>query len=154
MAELGAYYITVLPDMSKFTGAVRNAMNDSGASGGKTFSGKFIDIVKGSAIGTALGNMATAVGHQISNGLGNGVKRLDTLNNYPKVMKSLGYETSEATKSVKLIQEHLDGLPTSTDEMVRLTQSIADSTGDLDLATKAALGFNDMLLATGASTVM
>ncbi len=67
-------------------------------------------------------------------------------------MENLGYTTDEAAKSIKTIQEHLDGLPTSTDEMVRLTTSIADSTGDLDLATKAALGFNDMLLASGATT--
>ena len=152
MAEVGTYYITIMPEMSKFTSSVKKAMGDAGVTGGKSFSSSFVDIVKGSAIGTALGNMATSIGSQISSGLGNGIKRLDTLNNYPKVMKSLGYETSEATKSVKLIQEHLDGLPTSTDEMVRLTQSIADSTGDLDLATKAALGFNDMMLATGAST--
>ena len=152
MAEVGAYYITVMPDMSKFTGSVKKAMGDSGASGGKSFSSSFVDIVKGSAIGTALGNMATSVGQKISDGLGAGIKRLDTIQNYPKVMKSLGYETEEASKSIKLIADHLDGLPTSTDQMVELTQAIADSTGDLDLATKAALGFNDMLLATGTST--
>ena len=152
MAEVGTYYITIMPEMSKFTSSVKKAMGDAGASGGSSFGSSFADIVKGSAIGTALGSLATKAGSSIMSGLRAGIGRIDTIQNFPKVMQSLGYSTDEASKSIRTIMDHLDGLPTSTDEMVQLTQSIADSTGDLDLATKAALGFNDMLLATGTST--
>lgn len=152
MAEVGTYYITIMPEMSHFTNEVKSALGDSGKTGGKSFAGKFSDVVKGSAIGTALGGLASKAGAFLVSGLDAGIKRYDTLSNYPKVMKNLGYSTEEASKSIKTISDHLVGLPSSTDEVVRLTQSIADSTDDLGLATDAALGFSDMLTAAGAST--
>lgn len=152
MAELGTYYITVMPEMGKFTSAVNSALGNAGQQGGKTYSSSFLDVVKGSAIGSAIGNVVSSGLSYVKSGIEDGIKRLDTLNNYPKVMESLGYSAKDSADSINLIRQHLDGLPTSTDSMVRLTQSISDSTGDLDLATKAALGFNDMMLATGSST--
>ena len=151
MAELGTYYITIMPDMSQFTGEVKSALGTAGNTGGKSFGGKFSDILKGSAIGTALGGLAQRAGRSIADGMGVGVKRLDTIKNYPKVMEALGYSTDDAAKSIETIMDHLDGLPSSTQDLVTLTQAISDSTGDLDLATAAALGFNDMMLANGAS---
>lgn len=152
MAELGAYYITIMPSMKGFTKAVNNQLGDLGTTGGKGFSSRFSDVLKGSAIGTALGNLAMKAGGAITSGLKTGIGRLDIIKNFPKVMEGLGYSTQDADKSIQMIMEHLDGLPTSTQDMVTLTQAISDSTGDLDLATKAALGFNDMMLANGAST--
>ena len=152
MAEVGTYYITIMPEMSKFTRAVSSAMNGSGAEAGTSFSNSFLDVLKGSAIGTFVGNLATELGNQIAAGLQTGIKRLDTLENFPRVMQALGFEASEASASIQLIMQKLDGLPTATQDVVTLTQAIADSTSDLDLATRAALGFNDMLLANGASS--
>lgn len=151
MAEVGTYYITIMPEMSHFTNEVKSALGDSGKAGGKSFGTSFGDIVKGSALGTTLGNLASKAGGMIAGGFSTGISRLDTIKNYPKVMESLGYSTSDADKSIRTIMGHLDGLPTATQDMVTLTQSISDSTGDLDLATAAALGFNDMMLANGAS---
>lgn len=151
MAEVGTYYITIMPEMSQFTGSVTSALKGAGQTGGKTYGTSFMDIVKGSALGTTLGNLASKAGGTIASGFNTGISRLDTIKNYPKVMESLGYSTDDADKSIKTIMGHLDGLPTATQDMVTLTQSISDSTGDLDLATDAALGFNDMMLANGAS---
>lgn len=151
MAELGTYYITIMPSMNKFTGEVKSALGEVGATAGKTVSNSMWDVLKGSALGTMVGNMASMIGGEIANGIGVGISRLDTLKNYPRVMEALGYSTLDADRSVRMIMEHLDGLPTTTQDMVTLTQAIADSTGDLDLATRAALGFNDMMLANGAS---
>ena len=152
MAELGAYYITIMPSMKGFTSDVKSQLGNLGTTAGKGFSGNFVDVLKGSALGTVLGNLATKAGSAITNGLQTGISRLDIIKNFPKVMEGLGYSTRDADKSIQMIMEHLDGLPTSTQDMVTLTQAISDSTGDLDLATKAALGFNDMMLANGAST--
>lgn len=151
MAEVGTYYITIMPEMSSFTGAVKNELKGVGKTGGNAYSGSFMDVVKGSAIGTTLGNLASKAGGAIAGGFSTGISRLDTIKNYPKVMESLGYSTDDADRSIKTIMGHLDGLPTATQDMVTLTQAISDSTGDLDLATAAALGFNDMMLANGAS---
>lgn len=153
MAELGSYYITIMPSMRGFTDKVKSELGDLGTAGGKDYSTGFMNVLKGSAIGTVVGNLASKVGGAFVDGLGTGIKRLDTLQNFPKVMEGLGYSTQEADRSISLIMDHLDGLPTATQDMVTLTQAISDSTGDLDLATRAALGFNDMMLANGASSV-
>ena len=151
MAEVGTYYITIMPDMSKFTGGVNAALGGAGTTGGKEYSKSFAAALKGSALGVALGNMAMTAGRYIAGGLQTGIGRLDTIKNFPKVMKALGFESGEAEKSIQLVMERLDGLPTATQDVVAMTQAFADSTGDLDLATRAALGFNDMMLASGAS---
>ena len=137
--------------MNRFTSAVNSALKGAGTSSGKNYNTGFLAAVKSSALGVALGNLATKAAGKLADGFSVGIQRLDTIKNYPKVMESLGYSTADADKSVKTIMDHLDGLPTSTQDMVTLTQAISDSTGDLDLATRAALGFNDMMLANGAS---
>ena len=152
MAEVGTYYITIMPEMSNFTSEVNSALKGTGKTSGKGYSNSFVDIVKGSALGSALGSLASKAGGSIASGFSTGISRLDTIKNYPKVMQSLGYSTEDADRSIKTIMGHLDGLPTATQDMVTLTQAISDSTGDLDLATAAALGFNDMMLANGASS--
>ena len=152
MAEVGTYYITVMPEMSKFTGAVKGSLSKAGAEGGQQYSTSFADVVKGSAIGMALGNLASRAGSAIMNGLQTGIGRLDTLENFPRVMEALGFKSKDAAVAIEDIRNRLRGLPTATQDVVRLTQAIADSTGDLGLAKDAALGFNDMLLASGAST--
>ena len=152
MAELGSYYITIMPSMKGFTNEVKSQLGDLGTSGGKSYSNGFMSVLKGTAIGTVVANLASKVGGALMDGLDTGISRLDTLQNFPKVMEGLGYSTQEADRSIRLIMDHLDGLPTATQDMVTLTQAISDSTGDLDLATRAALGFNDMMLANGASS--
>lgn len=152
MAEVGTYYITIMPDMSKFTGGVNAALGSAGTDGGNKYSASFMDVLKGSAIGTALGALAEKAGSALVSGLKTGIGRLNTIENFPKVMESLGYEAGQASDAINLIMDHLDGLPTATQDVVTLTQAIADSTGSLDLATRASLGFNDMMLANGASS--
>lgn len=151
MSEVGTYYITVMPSMNKFTAEVKRSLAGLGDSAGGQFSNSFMSVLSGSALGTMIGNLATTLGNELAAGLDVGIQRLDTLKNFPKVMEALGFNANEAQEKIKLIAEHLDGLPTATQDVVTLTQAIADSTGDLDLAARAALGFNDMLLANGAS---
>ena len=151
MAEIGTYYITVMPSMNKFTSAVKNELNGLGKEAGGEFKTSFGDILKGSAVGTMLGNLGSTLGSKIMGGLSTGIRRIDTIQNFPKVMQALGFEAGQAGESVQLIMDRLDGLPTATQDVVAMTQAFADSTGDLDLATRAALGFNDMMLASGAS---
>lgn len=152
MAEIGTYYITVMPSMNKFTSAVKKELGGLGESAGGEFKTSFADVLKGSAIGTMLGNLGSMLGSEIMGGLSTGIRRIDTIQNFPKVMQALGFEAGQAGESVQLIMDRLDGLPTATQDVVAMTQAFADSTGDLDLATRAALGFNDMMLASGAST--
>lgn len=114
----------------------------------------------GSAWAVAAGNLiakgVSKVASMVTGTMGSAISRLDTLNNFPKVMTALGYSAEEADKSVKEISDALDGLPTTLDAAVGDIQKLAATMGNLDQgmvnATSVGLGLNDMLLAGGKGT--
>ena len=114
----------------------------------------------GSAWAVAAGNLiakgVSKVASMVTNTMGSAISRLDTLNNFPKVMTSLGYSAEEADSSVKLISDSLDGLPTSLDAAVGDIQKLAATMGNLNTgmvnATSVGLSLNDMFLAGGKGT--
>lgn len=122
---------------------------------GSTTGGKW-----GSAWAHAAGDLiakgVSKVASMVTNTMGNAISRLDTLNNFPKVMTSLGYSAEEADSSVKLISDSLDGLPTSLDAAVGDIQKLAATMGNLNQgavnATTVGLGLNNMFLAGGKGT--
>lgn len=101
----------------------------------------------------ALGNIAAGLFSKgmgmISSSMGQAVKRIDTMKNFPIVMESLGYNADDAAKSIQKISDNLDGLPTSTDSIVATVQRLAPLTKSLDEATDIALAMNNALLAGG-----
>lgn len=151
MTEVGSAYVTIYPDTSGFSSAIAKALGaeDIGGKTGKSISEGILSPLK-VALGVTLGNLATKAGQAIGANLSEGISRYDTIKNFPKLMETFGYSTDSATDSIRNIQKHLDGLPGSTDEVLRLVQSLSDSTGSLELATSTGLAFNDMLTAAGA----
>ena len=114
----------------------------------------------GSAWVVAAGNLiakgVSKVASMVTSTMGSAISRLDTLNNFPKVMSSLGYSAEEADSSVKMISESLDGLPTSLDTAVGDIQKLAATMGNLNQgavnATSVGLALNNMFLAGGKGT--
>lgn len=110
-------------------------------------------ITKASALGTTVANIAGKAMDAVASHVDSAMRRVDTLNNFPKVMSSLGVATQESTAAISSMSDHLSSLPTRLDSMASATQqvyvasrSMGVSLGD---ATKATLGLNDMLLAGG-----
>lgn len=114
----------------------------------------------GSAWAVAAGNLiakgVSKVASMVTSTMGSAISRLDTLNNFPRVMSSLGYSAEEADSSVKMISESLDGLPTSLDAAVGDIQKLAATMGNLNQgtvnATSVGLALNNMFLAGGKGT--
>ena len=86
----------------------------------------------------------------INSSIDGAVKRFDTLNNFPKVMESLGYKADEAKKSVETLGNGIAHLPTTLDRVTSQTQQIVAVTGDLDKATQLTLALNNAMAAGGA----
>lgn len=103
------------------------------------------DIVAGIGITKIIGKAVDV----LTDSLDGAIKRVDTLNNYPKVMESLGYSTVKANKSIKKLSDGIEGLPTTLDEIVNNSQRLTASLGDLDKGTETAIALNDMFLAGG-----
>lgn len=120
-------------------------------------SGTEIGTTWGNAWSVAAGNLVakgvSKIASTITNNLGKAINRVDTINNFPKVMTALGYTSEEASGAIELMSERLMGLPTSLDQSVSDIQKLAATMGDLYTgtinATNVGLALNDMFLAGG-----
>lgn len=126
----------------------------AGDKAGKALSGKW--AAAAGAIAGVTQQVFSKVTSTISSSVGSAISRMDTMNNFPKVMESLGYASDEASSSIQMMSDHLDGLPTTLNDMVSNTQMLAASMGNLNNgtvnATSVGLAFNDMMLAGGRGT--
>lgn len=156
--NLATAYVPIVPSMEgvgkaiekAFGDASQNAGSKGGGQAGKGFASGL--LAKGGIIGAAAAVTTKAMG-VISNSIGRAVGRADQMNNFPKVMKNLGYSSQDAAASIKKISNALDGLPTTSSAMTGMVQQLAPLTSNLDEATDIALAFNNAMLAGGASTM-
>ncbi len=78
MAEVGAYYITILPSMNSFTKKCKEELGAAGVGGGESFADRFKATLLGSAVGTALAGRASKAAGFLSEGLDAGITRSAT----------------------------------------------------------------------------
>lgn len=113
-----------------------------------------------SNMGTSIKKMVTALGldklisktmSALNNSLDGAIKRVDTLNNFPRVMSNLGIATEDATKAVNELSDGLIGLPTTLNDGVSAVQRFTSQNGDVQKSTKIFLALNNAILAGGAS---
>jgi tape measure domain-containing protein len=101
---------------------------------------------------SAIGQKAIgAVTSLISSSMGGAVKRLDTLNQFPNVMQTLGYSAKDAESSINTLGDGIQHLPTTLDAVANQTKSIVAVVGDLGKATDLTLALNNAMTAGGAS---
>lgn len=87
----------------------------------------------------------------ITDSIDGATKRVDTMNNFPKVMQNFGVSAQEASKMVKQLDKGVRGLPTSLSDITATVQSFVPLTKDTQTATKTTLALNDALVAGGQS---
>lgn len=86
----------------------------------------------------------------ITSQVGSAIDRLDTLNNYPKVMANLGIGANEANASMQMLSEGLRGLPTTLNDAVGSVQRFTSANKNIGASTKMFLALNNAILAGGA----
>lgn len=157
--NLATAYVPIVPSMDGVGKAIAKAFGDaSKTTGSKTGQsiGKGLSVGFASKVGAVAGitsNVFSKVASVVTSSLGSAVDRADQMNNFPKVMKNLGYSATDAAASIKKISDALDGLPTTSSAMTGMVQQLAPLTSNLDEATDIALAFNNAMLAGGASTM-
>ena len=157
--NLATAYVPIVPSMDGVGKAIEKAFGDaSKTTGSKTGQsiGKGLSVGFASKVGAVAGitsNVFSKVASVVTSSLGSAVDRADQMNNFPKVMKNLGYSATDAAASIKKISDALDGLPTTSSAMTGMVQQLAPMTSNLDEATDIALAFNNAMLAGGASTM-
>lgn len=88
----------------------------------------------------------------VSNQLGSAIDRMDTMNNYPKVMSNLGIGAKQSNASIKILSENLKGLPTTLNDAVSSVQNFTSVNNNILKSTKMFLALNNAILAGGGST--
>lgn len=157
--NLATAYVPIVPSMDGVGKAIEKAFGDaSKTTGSKTGQsiGQGLSVGFASKVGAVAGitsNVFSKVASVVTSSLGSAVDRADQMNNFPKVMKNLGYSSEDAAASIRKITNALDGLPTTSSAMTGMVQQLAPLTSNLDEATDIALAFNNAMLAGGASTM-
>lgn len=108
-------------------------------------------ILTGAVAGAAAAGVSKAIS-LVTGSIDAAIKRVDTLNNFPKIMANLGYSADDAKASIDKISKSLIGLPTTLDGMAGAVQQLAPLTNGLGEATDLSLALNNALLAGGKST--
>ena len=157
--NLATAYVPIVPSMEGVGKAIEKAFGDaSKTTGSKTGQsiGQGLSVGFAAKVGAVAGitsNVFSKVASVVTSSLGSAVDRADQMNNFPKVMKNLGYSSEDAAASIRKITNALDGLPTTSSAMTGMVQQLAPLTSNLDEATDIALAFNNAMLAGGASTM-
>ena len=156
MAEVGVYYVTIMPDMSGFSTKILNELEtaaaqseQSGSNGGNRWLSGFQGAVS-VALGNIMSNIGMQLGQYFVNGLSGGIERLDTMAVFPKIMENMGISAEDSENAIQRVSTAIIGLPTALDDAARSVQRLTMSTGDIDRATDVFIAFNNALISGGA----
>lgn len=140
----GRVVIEIDADSSKFSAAV-GKLGDTAKQGLGT-------AIKGSFIGNLFANAFSKAAGVISSSLDGAISRVDTLNQFPRVMSQLGYGADSASAAIGKMSDHIQGLPTKLDSIAGSVQRVVPKFKDVGKATDVMLAFNDALVAGGQSS--
>lgn len=135
----------------KKAGEDAKAGGDKAGQGAKGFE-KIKDAIKSFSVGAVAFKAVSSAMNLVSQSMDKAIDRFDTLQRFPKVMKSLGHSSKDVASSTKLLAEGIEGLPTTLDTVVSTTQKLTSMTGNLKQSTKLTIALNNAFLASGAST--
>lgn len=114
----------------------------------ESFGDRVTSIVAGVGVTKVIGATMNVLGSSFDGA----INRFDTMQSYPKVMKSLGFEVEQSQKSVAKLNQSVQGLPTSLADVVTTSKSLAAVTGNIDKATDTTIALNHAFLASGSSS--
>ena len=134
------YYTHI--DMHGFQEGIDSITNKAQSGGTK---------IKNIVAGLGITKIIAAGINAIKNSTDDAIKRVDTLNNYPKVLKNLGFSFDDAKESIDRLSKDLNGLPTKLDSATTSVQRLVSKNNDINKSTDYFLAMNNAILAGGAS---
>lgn len=133
---------------SKISSGLRGTGSQFGDQFGKELGTKS-SVIFGAIAGITQAATQKAI-NLISSSVSDAVKRVDILNNFPKVMSNMGIGFDDAAKASDKLDKGLRGLPTTLDTGTLAVQRLTTKTQDVSKATDIYLAFNNAVLAGGA----
>ena len=87
----------------------------------------------------------------MSSSMDSAISRVDTMNNFPRVMSNLGISAEDSAEVIKDLSDKLQGLPTTIDSAASSIQRFTSKNGDVKESEKIFLAVNNAILAGGAN---
>ena len=132
--------------LSKSQSEVEAKMSAGGSESGSKWANAW-SVAAGNLIAKGIEKVTAS----IANNIDNAVKRVDTLNNFPKVMQNMGISAEASAKVINDLSDKLTGLPTTLDAATLAVQRLTSKNGDVAKSEKIFLAVNNAILAGGAS---
>lgn len=149
--NIGTVAIKLAVDTSGVKSGMKNAQSEIQDSANKLTSGlkvggKLLAAKIGKGIVTSF---TTAIGIANAN-MDGAISRMDTLNNFPRVMSNLNISSDESQAAIDKMSDKLTGLPTTLDDAALAVQRFTSANQDVEESTDMFLALNNALLAGGA----
>ena len=108
--------------------------------------------VRNIVAGLGITKLVTKAIDTIKNSMDGAISRLDTMNNFPRVMSNLGISAKDSQQAINKLSEGLQGIPTTLDAGALAVQRFTSKNGDVKKSADLFLAVNDAILAGGASS--
>ena len=86
----------------------------------------------------------------LANSMDSAISRVDTMNNFSRVMENLGQSAKDSQESIDYMAEKLIGLPTTVDAGASAVQRFTSANNNVKASTEMYLALNNAILAGGA----
>ena len=110
------------------------------------------DLTKSITLGNVAAKAITKTFGVLSSNLDSAISRVDTLNNFPRVMSNLGISAEDSAEVIQDLSDKLTGLPTTINDAAMAVQRFTSKNGDVKESEKIFLAVNNAILAGGASS--
>ena len=110
------------------------------------------NTIKSIIVGLGITKLVSMAMNQITGSIDDAITRIDTLNQFPKVMSNLGISAEESQEAIDKMADKLAGLPTTLDQAARAVQRFTSKNGNVKKSTDLFLALNNAILAGGASS--
>lgn len=156
MAQIDDIEVAIIADASGVGAGVKSAtrqLSSLSAGVNKAMKGTSLATISlGSAIGHSIAGIASKTFATLSSAMDGAVTRLDSLNNFPRVMENLGIGADKSNAAINYLSEKLQGLPTKLDSAALAVQRFTSANSNVEASTQMFLALNNAILAGGASS--
>ena len=117
----------------------------------KGLTSKMASMTKSILVATGITKALSVGWNMVTGSMDGAISRMDTLNNFPKVMENLGVSADDSRKAIDKMGKKLEGLPTTLDQGAMAVQRFTSANGDVEKSTDMFLALNNAILSGGAS---
>lgn len=103
--------------------------------------------IKNIVAGLGISKIISSAWNTINNSIDGAISRIDTLNNFPKVMSNMGISATESKEAVEDLSKRLQGIPTTLDDAVMAVERFTSKNGDVKKSVDIFDAVNNAILA-------